>query len=102
VNYSIGDLLELLRAEGGERLQIHVGLAPVVIIKQEDYEVEGPIVTAEAADALFRSVASSTQVEEFGKRGITEFVHELEGSRFRVCAMKELGNVRLDFTLVSA
>jgi hypothetical protein len=101
VSYSIADLLHLLRAEGGERLRIDVGLAPVFVIKREDYEVEGPIIREEAADFLFRSVTDSQHVNELLERGFTEFVHELESSRFLVCAMKEHGNVRLEFTLVT-
>ena len=72
------------------------------MIKREDYEVEGPIITQEVANDLFRTVMDPRHVQEFERRGVIEFVHEVEDSRFRVCAMKENGNVRLDFTLVTA
>lgn len=102
INYSIPDLLHLLRSEHGERLEIRVGLAPILVIKDEDFEIGGPPVTETGAKALFRSIAESRQVRNFRQRGVADFIYTFENARFGVRAIKEFGYVRLDFYFVAA
>lgn len=102
VSYSVGDLLKLLRKERAQKLQLQVGLPPRLVIKREDFEVEGPPITREIADALLRSVADSRQIRAFRERGVITFFFEFDRSRFFVRAVEKDGNVRLLLNLVTA
>ncbi|MEO7300263.1 MAG: hypothetical protein ABI042_16990 [Verrucomicrobiota bacterium] len=102
INYSILDLLHLLKSEHGEKLEIRVGLAPILVIKDKDFEIEGPPVTETGAKSLFHKIAETRQVRDFRQRGIAEFIYTFENARFRVRAIKEFGYVQLDFHSVAA
>ena len=53
--YSLPDVLQQLRGDGGERLQMEVGLPPWLVIKRNDYEIEGPTDSAAVRFARSRS-----------------------------------------------
>jgi hypothetical protein len=100
VSYSIAELLELLKRERGQKLQLEVGLPPRLFIKREEFEVDGPEITDEVADVFLRSVADSRLIRAFRERGVIKFFYEFERGRFLVRAKKEDGHVRLHFNLV--
>jgi hypothetical protein len=101
-NYSIPDLLQLLKSERGDRLECRVTLPPILVIKGHDFEIEGPPITEAGADELFRSVAESRDVRAFRKHGVAEFIYTFKNSQFVVHAKKEFGYVHLDISLVAA
>ena len=91
------DLLELVGSERAEGLRLHVGTSPVIVVRGEDHNVEGPVITAENAEQLLRSVADTRQTRDIRERGAAEFVYTFRGSsRFLVRAKMKDENVGLD------
>src|SRR4051794_38205861 len=95
-SYSIADLLDLLVAARGESIRLIVGYQPVLIIKGQEFGVEGPDLVEEDAAALLRSVANTRQMRDFRKRATTEIIHAFKGSRFLVRAIFAFDEFRLD------
>jgi Tfp pilus assembly ATPase PilU len=100
--YDMKDLLTLVESEHAEGLSLHPGQPPVVHLKGEPHTVEGPPITPENADSLFRTLADTRRVREFRSGGSIEFVHTFRSSRFRVQARAEHDAVYLDLRRLKA
>src|SRR5438552_2233924 len=90
-SHSIGDLLKLLVVERGESIRLKVGYQPVLMIKGQEFEVEGPVIFEEVMEELLRTVASTRQVRDLRERGTVEIIHTFQGSRFLVRAVQAFG-----------
>ena len=91
------DLLDLVSTEHAEELRLHVGTSPVMVLRGEHHTIEGPLITAENAELLLRSIADTRQTREMRGRGETEFVYTFRGSsRFLVRAKMEDEHVAID------
>ena len=89
-SYDLNDLLTLVATEHAERLNLHSGELPVVHLGGEPHPIEGPKITADNAEALFRSLATTRQVRELRERGTSEFIYTFHRRmQFRVQAMME-------------
>jgi NDP-sugar pyrophosphorylase family protein len=99
--YSITDLLELAVSEKAERLTLKMGESPVLQVRGETHQIEGPPVTAENADSLFRSLADSRRTKELREKHEIQFFHDFRGSsRFIVHAKLENDCVSLVLELL--
>jgi hypothetical protein len=94
----------LLWAESmSDGLEVHVGAAPVIVVHGEDHTVEGPTITPEDADSLFREIADSRHVREFRTRGATDFfVRSRRGGRYAVRARVEADYVGFDVQRITS
>jgi Tfp pilus assembly pilus retraction ATPase PilT len=91
------DLLTFAAAEQADAVELHVGSEPVIVLRGEDHLIEGPSLTPEDAEALFREIAGTRRVRELRRRGQTEFlVRPQELGQFLVRAQLEAGYVGLD------
>ena len=102
-SYSLRELLDLVLREHADGLELHVGSAPVIVLRGEDHHVEGPALTPDGAERLFREAATSRWVRELRERGRTEFILDLgRRGRFAVLARMEAGYVGLDVRNLAA
>jgi len=95
-HYSIPDLLELLKEERGERVQIKAGYSPVLVVKGESHEIEGPMVMEESVEAMLRDVASTRDLRAFRRDGKLDVVVRLRDTDFLVRAIRAFGECRLE------
>ncbi len=72
--YSIDDLLHLLLSEGGERLYLCVGDAPVIVLDGERLILEGPVITREDAELFLRTLANTRQRRDLREHGAVKFM----------------------------
>jgi Tfp pilus assembly ATPase PilU len=100
--YDMKDLLSLIESEHAEGLSLHPGQPPVVHLKGEPHTVEGPAITPENADGLFRALADTRRVREFRSHGSVDFVHAFQSSQFKVLARAEHDAVYLDLRRLKA
>jgi Tfp pilus assembly ATPase PilU len=73
--YSMDDLLQLLKSEKADELQLHVGKPPVVVLGGEPHIIEGPPITTENAEDFLHSIANTRQRRELRQRGLVQFVY---------------------------
>ena len=84
------NLLTLIASEQARELRFRAGAPPVVVLGDEPHAMEGPPLTAEAAEQLLRSVATTRQMRELRERGAVTFIYTLQGtSPFLVNALLE-------------
>src|SRR5829696_4154991 len=74
-SYEITDLLNLVTTENAESLSLHTGELPVVHLGGEPHPIEGPPITPENAQILFRSLATPQQVREFSEHRTADFIY---------------------------
>jgi Tfp pilus assembly pilus retraction ATPase PilT len=72
--YDLNDLLQLVANTRAQGLILKPGLSPVVRMHGEQEAVEGPAVTPENAEELFRVASTTRQRRELADRGFVEFV----------------------------
>jgi len=94
--YSLPDLIKLLRAERGERIQLDVGFPPTLLVKGESHEIEGPAVVDESVEEMLRAVASTREIRAFREIGAVDIIVPFDGSRFLVRAIRAFGECRLE------
>jgi len=95
-SYSIPDLLQLLKQERGERVRVEVGYSPVLIVKGQSHEMEGPVVMEESVDEMLREVASTRDLRAFRRNGKLDIVVRLSNTDYLVRAIRAFGENRLD------
>jgi len=93
--YDMNDLLTLLESEHADALSLHPGEPPVVHVKGEPHPVEGPPISPENADSLFRALADTRRIREFRSGRSIEFVYKFHGSQFRVQGRAEHDSVSI-------
>jgi hypothetical protein len=74
INYSISDLLNLVRTAGAEKILLEVGYTPILFVKGQKMEFDGPGVTTEAMEEFLHNVTSTRQIRSLRKNGSIEFV----------------------------
>jgi len=95
--YSMDDLLHLVHSDGADRLMLHIGRPPVIVLDGEEHEVEGPAIMAEEAEHLFQSIANTRQRRALRQRGFVQFMYRFRNSAdFVVLAKMEEEGVRMD------
>src|SRR5262245_17786052 len=98
--YSLPELLQLLRTERGERIRLENGSQPTLTIKGKDYEIEGPPLDEEAAEQLLRPVADSRQMRAFRKFSTVDFIYRFDGARFLVRVVRAFGTFNVELHTV--
>lgn len=94
--YAIDHLLKLVATEHAEQLRLYVGVPPIIVLRGEHHMIEGPPLSLNDADQLFRSIADTRQRRQLKERGRMNFVYTFERSlHFMVHARIENDNVRL-------
>ncbi len=101
-SYSIPDLLQLLKKERGERVRVEAGYSPVLIIKGQPQEIEGPLVTEESMDDMLRGIASTRDLRVFRQGGKLDVVVKFSNTNFLVRAIRAFGEFRLELQPVPA
>ena len=76
------ELLALIRTQRADELKVHVGTPPVMVLKGEPQSLDGPVITAEDADHLLRSIADTRQMREMWERGEMEFLYNFRNLSF--------------------
>ena len=95
-DYSIPDLLKLLRTERGERVRLDVGFPPTLVVKGESHEIEGPAVVEESVEEMLRSVADTGEMRAFRETGTVDIIVSFDGTRFLVRAVRAFSECRLE------
>jgi Tfp pilus assembly pilus retraction ATPase PilT len=102
--YSIPELLQLLRTERGERIRLETGLQPSLslTIKGKEYEIDGPPLDEEAAEKLLRPVVDSRQMRAFRQFGTVDIVYTFKGARFIIRVVRAFGIFNVELHAVKA
>ena len=102
-NYEINDLLRLVVSEQAEALMLHPGEPPVIHLRDERHEVEGPAITPDNAEELWRGLADTRQMRQLREQHQLTFVHRYSDSaQFRVQAAFRDDTVKLDLQRLEA
>lgn len=99
--YSIPELLQLLRSERGERIRLETGLQPSLTIKGKDYEIDAPPLDEESAEQLLRPVADSRQMRAFREFSTVDIIHTFEGARFLIRVVRAFGTFNVELHTIS-
>lgn len=89
--YSIPDLLELLRTERGERIRLETGSQSSLTVKGKEYEIDGPPLDGDTAEQLLRPVANTRQMRAFRKFSTVDIIYRFEGMRFLIRVVRAFG-----------
>jgi Tfp pilus assembly ATPase PilU len=76
--YAMDDLLQLLKAENADALNLAPGSPPVIVRQGKPVPIEGPPVTYEAAADLLHSITTTRQRRELRDREIVQFIYTLQ------------------------
>jgi len=77
--YAIDELLHLIHSDGADRLTLHVGAPPVIVLDGESHTVEGPSLTSENVEGLLQSIADTRQRRELRDSGSVQFFYRFRG-----------------------
>jgi len=95
--YSMDDLLHLIHSDGADKLCLHVGEPPTVVVDNERHLIEGPAITPGDAEQLFMSIANTRQRRELRESGVVSFMYRFRNcAEFVVQAKLERGGVGID------
>ncbi len=95
--YSVDDLLHLLHSDGADELRLHVGQPPIIVLDGEPQPMEGPAITPESAEQLWRSITDTRQRRDLREHGMIEFLYRFRGrASFVVHAKLEGESVGID------
>ena len=85
--YSMKDLLKLVAQQGAAELRLEPDRPPMMLLHGKVRVLDGPLVTSEQINELFRSIATDEQGRELDLCGNTQFRYAAENStRFSVRA----------------
>lgn len=91
------DLLHLVHSDGADGLRLRVGQPPLVVLDGEEQQVEGPVITAENAEQLLKSISVTRQRRDLREHGVVEFIYRFrERANFVVRATIKDENVSMD------
>jgi len=95
--YSIPELLQLLLAEGGDRIRLDTRTGPSITIKRQEFEIEGPALDEEAVEELLRPVADTRQMRTFRKFSTVDIIYKFKRTKFLIRVVRAFGifNVEL-------
>jgi hypothetical protein len=97
-HYSISDLLHLVNIARAKKVLLEVGYTPVLIIKRQRIEIDGPDVTTEAMGELLHSIATTRQTRSLRKNGAVEFLHIYKQHEILAQFVEAFGVYRVDLT----
>lgn len=93
---SMDDLLHLVHSDGADGLGLRVGHPPVIVLDGEELPMEGPPLTTQDAERLWRSISDTRQRRRLREQGAIEFIYRFRAhASFVVRAKLEDGNVRM-------
>jgi Tfp pilus assembly pilus retraction ATPase PilT len=75
--YAMDDLLQLLKAEKADALNLRPGSPPVIVRCGKPEIIEGPSITNEEAEHLLHSITTTRQRRELREREVVEFIYTL-------------------------
>lgn len=94
--YSVPELLQLLRTERGEKIRLETGSRPTLTIKGKDYEMDGPPLDEEAGEQLLRPVADSRQMRAFREFSTVDFIYRFDGVKFLIRVVRAFGTFNVE------
>jgi Tfp pilus assembly pilus retraction ATPase PilT len=95
--YSTDDLLHLLVSDGADRLKLHVGTPPVLVLDREPNVVEGPPLTSDDLDRVLRDLTDTRQRRVLRETGSLQIVCRFRGTTDVVVECKSEGeNVAIE------
>jgi Tfp pilus assembly ATPase PilU len=92
----MNDLLNLVAQESAEELRLESGRPPVMVLRGKARVIDGPLMTTDNVNELFRSIASEEQRRELDRCGDIHFTYVAPNSaRFKLSAATEGENLTL-------
>jgi Tfp pilus assembly ATPase PilU len=86
----MNDLVNLVAREAAEEFRIEAGQPPVMVLQGKARPLDLPPLTEDNVVELFRSFASSEQIEELRRCGDVRFNHRFQHSaQFAVIALMQ-------------
>jgi len=95
-NYSLSDLLNLVKTARAEKILLEVGYTPMLHVKEQKIEIDGPDLASEVMEELVRSVANSRQLRLLRENGGVDIIQTIDNSRFLVRVVDAFDVFRLD------
>jgi Tfp pilus assembly ATPase PilU len=90
------DLLNLVTRQGAAELRLQPDSPPVMMLHGQARVIDGPVVTSDQVDELFRSIATEEQRRELDQCGDIHFSYNAQNAmRFTVSATTRGGNLSL-------
>jgi Tfp pilus assembly pilus retraction ATPase PilT len=84
--YAMDQLLRLAHSSGAGELSLVVGQPPILVFNGREEPIEGPALTKEDAEYLFRSMSDTRQRRELRENGTVEFIFRFRQHTFVVGA----------------
>ena len=100
-NYPISDLLKLVKKAGAEKVLLEVGYTPILFIKEQKIEIDGPDVTTEAMEELLHSIASTRRIRSLRTNGAVEFLLAYKQQQILVHFVDAFGVYRVDLAPIA-
>jgi Tfp pilus assembly pilus retraction ATPase PilT len=97
MSYDIRDLMQVLLAERGDAVHLHVGAAPILEIARQLHRVEGPPLDEEELQHMLVGIAPAEDRHEFEHAGLASFDYEF-GDRvhFHIMAFRDCGHTQME------
>jgi hypothetical protein len=95
MGYDIRDLMQLIVAERGAGVHLYAGKAPVLEISRQLYAVEGPPLGKDEPESMLSGIASTDDMWEFERSGLTSFDQFTDGEHFHIMAFREADGTEL-------
>lgn len=73
--YSVDQLLRLVQSSSAGELSLIVGQPPILVFNGREEPIDGPALTKEDAEHLFRSMSDTRQRRELRENGTVEFIY---------------------------
>jgi len=99
-NYSIPDLLNLVKTARADKVVLEVGYTPLLHVKKQRIEIDGPDVASEVMEELVRSVAKTRQLRLLRENGSIDIIQTVDNSRFLVRVVDAFNVFRLDLIAI--
>ncbi len=97
-HYSISELLHLVNSPRAKKVLLEVDYTPILFVKEQKIEIDGPDVTIEVMEELLHSVATTRQIRSLRKNGAVEFVHIFKQHEILMQFVEAFGVYRVDLT----
>jgi Tfp pilus assembly ATPase PilU len=79
----------LLNSDAADKLTLHVGTPPTVILEGKCHQLDGPALVEADVMQLLQGIANSRQRREFWEHGKVQFVYRFrQATDFVVCVWK--------------
>jgi len=99
-NYSPSGLLNLVKTARADKVLLEVGYTPLLYVKNQRIEIDGPDIASEVMHELVRSVANTRQFRLLRETGSIDIIQTVDNSRFLVRVVDAFSVFRLDLIII--